>query len=203
MHTADAGLEVRRAGQSRDARGRRVVRTPVLGARGRAAAAAARLRAHDQRAVLRRTGRRQRCSSAVRTRPSGAGGHAEPAEDHVCRPAAATRVAEEACATRILSTLARRAYRRPVTDAEVQHAARFLQVGPRRRRLRPGHPARASPHPVGAGVPVSSRARPPRLRSGPARRWRSVPDQRPRPGVTAVVLPLEQHPGRRAARAWP
>ena len=117
----------------------------------------------------------------------------------VCRPAAATRASEEACATRILSTLARRAYRRPVTDAEVSTLLDFYRAGRAERRLRPGHPARASPHPVGAGVPVSRRARPVRLRSGRARGGSGVPDQRPRPGVTAVVLPLEQHPGRRAA----
>jgi hypothetical protein len=47
----------------------------------------------------------------------------------VCRPAAATRASEEACATRILSTLARRAYRRPVTDAEVNTLLDFYKSG--------------------------------------------------------------------------
>jgi Protein of unknown function (DUF1592)/Protein of unknown function (DUF1588)/Protein of unknown function (DUF1585)/Protein of unknown function (DUF1595) len=47
----------------------------------------------------------------------------------VCRPAAATRAPEEACATRILSTLARRAYRRPVTDAEVNTLLDFYKSG--------------------------------------------------------------------------
>ena len=40
---------------------------------------------------------------------------------------------EEACARKILTTLARRAYRRPVTDADVQPLARDLQGRPRRR----------------------------------------------------------------------
>src|SRR4249919_287298 len=47
----------------------------------------------------------------------------------VCRPAAATRASEEACATRILSTLARRAYRRPVTHAEVSTLLDFYRAG--------------------------------------------------------------------------
>ena len=63
----------------------------------------------------------------------------------VCQPAGARAAKdkdEDACAKRILSTLARRAYRRPVTDADVQHAARLLQGRTRRRRLRAGHSAR-------------------------------------------------------------
>jgi hypothetical protein len=45
----------------------------------------------------------------------------------LCRPT--TRSAEEPCAKRILSTLARRAYRRPVTDAEVQTLLTFYRDG--------------------------------------------------------------------------
>jgi len=56
----------------------------------------------------------------------------------VCRPAgsesdAAARASrernEDACATKILSTLARRAYRRPVTPAEVETLRKFYQIG--------------------------------------------------------------------------
>ena len=47
----------------------------------------------------------------------------------VCRPASSTRASEDACATRILSTLARRAYRRPVTDAEVNTLLEFYRAG--------------------------------------------------------------------------
>jgi hypothetical protein len=46
-----------------------------------------------------------------------------------CRPTASTRASEEACATRILSNLARRAYRRPVTDAEVNTLLDFYKAG--------------------------------------------------------------------------
>jgi hypothetical protein len=44
-----------------------------------------------------------------------------------CRPA--TRAAEEPCARRILSALARRAYRRPATGAEVQTLLTFYRAG--------------------------------------------------------------------------
>ena len=45
----------------------------------------------------------------------------------VCRPA--TRASEEPCARKILSTLARRAYRRPVTGPEVQTLLSFYREG--------------------------------------------------------------------------
>jgi Protein of unknown function (DUF1592)/Protein of unknown function (DUF1588)/Protein of unknown function (DUF1585)/Protein of unknown function (DUF1595) len=45
----------------------------------------------------------------------------------ICRPA--TRAAEEPCARRILSTLARHAYRRPATPAEVQMLLSFYRAG--------------------------------------------------------------------------
>jgi mono/diheme cytochrome c family protein len=55
----------------------------------------------------------------------------------VCRPPAASALRrdepaspeETACATRILTSLARRAYRRPVTDADVQDLLPFYQQG--------------------------------------------------------------------------
>jgi hypothetical protein len=45
----------------------------------------------------------------------------------VCRPTSSA--SEEPCAKRILSTLARRAYRRPVTEAEVQTLLGFYKAG--------------------------------------------------------------------------
>ena len=45
----------------------------------------------------------------------------------VCSPA--NRAEEEACATEILGTLARRAYRRPVTAPDVQHLLSFFEAG--------------------------------------------------------------------------
>jgi mono/diheme cytochrome c family protein len=44
----------------------------------------------------------------------------------VCRPS--NRTAEEPCAVRIISTLARRAYRRPVTQADLQPLLRFYRT---------------------------------------------------------------------------
>jgi cytochrome c5 len=44
-----------------------------------------------------------------------------------CRPA--TRGTESACATQILSTIARRAYRRPLSRGDVQTLARFYELG--------------------------------------------------------------------------
>ncbi len=51
----------------------------------------------------------------------------QPARDFVCRPKRNTD--EERCAKTILSTLARRAYRRPVTDREVRTLLGFYEAG--------------------------------------------------------------------------
>ena len=55
--------------------------------------------------------------------------HAEPAADLLVPPGQAS-ADEAACARTILSTLARRAYRRPVTDADIDATARLLRRGP-------------------------------------------------------------------------
>ena len=47
----------------------------------------------------------------------------------VCRPAGTDKVQEEKCAATILSTLMRRAYRRPVTKAEVDEPMAFYRKG--------------------------------------------------------------------------
>ena len=47
----------------------------------------------------------------------------------VCRPAGATAAAEEACAREILGSLARRAYRRPVTGIEVEALLKAYREG--------------------------------------------------------------------------
>ena len=51
----------------------------------------------------------------------------------ICRPA--NRAAEEPCARRILSTLARRAYRGPVADADVNELLAFYRTGRSERRV--------------------------------------------------------------------
>ena len=60
---------------------------------------------------------------------NGSGASQTPSRDRifVCRPVNAG--AEAACAHQILSTLARRAYRRPVTEAEIGVLAKFYQDG--------------------------------------------------------------------------
>ncbi len=49
----------------------------------------------------------------------------------VCQPTGTTESAEEPCAKRIMETLARRAYRRPVTESDVETLLRFYRIGRR------------------------------------------------------------------------
>ena len=49
----------------------------------------------------------------------------------VCQPTGTADIAEEACATQILATLARRAYRRPVTESDVETLLPFYRTGRR------------------------------------------------------------------------
>ena len=69
------------------------------------------------------------------------------------------RAKKPGCAKTILSTLARRAYRRPVTDADVKVLLDFYNEGRAERRLRRGHRAGASAHPGQPVVPVPHRVR--------------------------------------------
>jgi mono/diheme cytochrome c family protein len=59
--------------------------------------------------------------------PTGPGDSASRQRIFVCRPAAASE--ETKCAGRILSVLARRAYRRPVTDADIKPLMAMYQEG--------------------------------------------------------------------------
>jgi len=54
---------------------------------------------------------------------------ASPSRDRVfiCRPAESTRASEDACAQRIFTHLTRRAYRRPVTEADVEPPMQFYR----------------------------------------------------------------------------
>ena len=109
---------------------------------------------------------RRRAPTAPRETPSRR-------EILVCRPARSDD--EEACAKKILSTLARRAYRRPVTDAEVQTLVGFYKTGSARGRLRRRHPVRARTNPRRPELPVPRRARSgrtsPRARSIASATW--------------------------------
>ena len=109
-----------------------------------------------------------------------------------CSSASPRRAADEApCARKIISTLARRAYRRPVTDDDLQIAAGPISRGRQREgRLRVGPRAGDSQHPREPEVPV-----PIRESAGERRAEHAVSHHRPRAGLAPVVLPVEQHPG--------
>ena len=69
--------------------------------------------------------------------PTGPGDTPSRRRIFVCRPT--TRAAEAACARQaILSTLARRAYRRPVTEAELGQLLAFYEAGRAKAELRAG-----------------------------------------------------------------
>ncbi len=61
--------------------------------------------------------------------PTGAGDTPSRRRLFVCRPAGQDKVEEEKCAGTILSTLMRRAYRRPVAKAEVDESLAFYRKG--------------------------------------------------------------------------
>lgn len=61
--------------------------------------------------------------------PDGRGESASRRRIFICRPATGDTAAEETCATEILTTLARRAFRRPVTDDDVQVLRDFYHAG--------------------------------------------------------------------------
>ena len=96
----------------------------------------------------------------------------------------------------ILAALARRAYRRPVGDADLRKPLELFRRGSVRRGFRGGPGAGPGRDPGQPAVPLPRRGRPAR---SPARHALSAFG---RPAcLQAVVLPLEQHPRRRAARA--
>jgi Protein of unknown function (DUF1592)/Protein of unknown function (DUF1588)/Protein of unknown function (DUF1585)/Protein of unknown function (DUF1595)/Protein of unknown function (DUF1587)/Planctomycete cytochrome C len=61
--------------------------------------------------------------------PSGTGDTPSRRRIFVCRPTSSNEGAELGCATKILTTLATRAYRRPVTDADLETPLRFYKAG--------------------------------------------------------------------------
>ncbi len=61
--------------------------------------------------------------------PTGPGDTASRRRIFVCRPEGTSAEAEAACARQILTGLARRAYRRPVTDADVETLLAFYRAG--------------------------------------------------------------------------
>ena len=89
---------------------------------------------------------------------NAAGAGRTPSRDRIltCRPSSAAQ--EPACARQIVETLARRAYRRPVTAQEVTAPAHVLQRRPQGRQLRPRHRACAPCRPDEPQVRLPRRA---------------------------------------------
>ena len=112
----------------------------------------------------------------------------------VCRPA--NEREEAPCARQIVETLATRAYRHPVDREQMSTLMDFYSVGSEQGGFEAGiemalRRILASPEFVFRFERADRRRR--------ARR--DLPVERPRARLAAVVLPLEQHPRRRAARA--
>ena len=96
----------------------------------------------------------------------------------------------------ILTTLARRAYRRPPTRAGDRELLSFFEEGRKDGGFDDGIELALRLLLASPAVPRPRRARPGDRAGGPA-----VPHQRSRAGVAALVLPVEQHSRRRADRA--
>ena len=113
-----------------------------------------------------------------------------------CRPESPRD--ETACATTILSTLARRAYRRPATAADTQTLLGFFERARADGSFDDGIRAALERLLVSPDFLFRIEADPRPVAPG-----RGLPSLGRRAGVAPVVLPLEQHPRRRAAGRWP
>ena len=193
--TGDAGSGSSRSGEGGLARGGRVVREGDVGA-GRPAATAAAGPGHRRMTRytwVTRTWARSR--SADRIRSQG------PAKDtasrraiFVCQPPKAA-AEERACAAKILSRMARLAYRRPVTKADADTLLEFFDNG------------RQDGGSFDSGIQFALE----RMLVDPdfllrvvrdpadAKRTAAYPSQRSGTGLAPVVLPVEQHPRRSPA----
>ena len=130
------------------------------------------------------------CSSAGRTTAQVPQDSLSRRRIFVCQPAHA-RTRRRACATKILSTLARRAYRRPVTAEDVQTLLGFYSKGRANGNFDTGIRAALERLLVSPDFLF-------RIEADPAQRTagRAVPPLRRRAGVAPVVLSVEQHPRR-------
>ena len=121
---------------------------------------------------------------------SGAGDTTSRRRIFTCRPASAAQ--EPGCAKRIISTLTRRAYRRPVTDEDLKTPLAFYEQGYAEGGFETGVETALRKILIAPEFLFRVEQDPP----GGAR----LPHQRCRAGIAAFVLPLEQHSGRRTAR---
>jgi hypothetical protein len=108
-----------------------------------------------------------------------------------CRPASASE--ESSCAKRILSTVARRAYRRPVTDIDLSPIMEMYQEGRKKGSFDAGIEQALQLVLANPKFIFRTEADPRRHRSE-----RPEANQRSRARLTPVVLPLELDSGRRA-----
>ena len=95
---------------------------------------------------------------------------------------------------KILSTLMRRAYRRPIAEAGRGRADGVLSRGRAPAGFRRRHRAALSAVLINPEFLFRVESDPKKVRQA------ALPHQRSRAGVATVVLPVEQHSGRRAAR---
>ena len=89
--------------------------------------------------------------------PTGSGDTASRRKIFVCRPR--QRSDEDACATRIITTLARRAYRRPITKEEIPSLMTPYRSARRHRRVRSWNQAGVAEDSRVAGLSVPDRSR--------------------------------------------
>ena len=102
---------------------------------------------------------------------------------------------EQACAEKIISNLAHRAYRRPVTADDLPQLLALYRQGADERRLRGGRKIG-----VAEDSGVARIHFPHGVRSAERGGRERLPDQRRRACIAPVLLPVEQHSRRRAAR---
>ena len=142
---------------------------------------------------MRNRGNQPALASVVVSGPhqvSGSGDTPSRRRLFVCRPSA--RADEAGCARQILSTLTRRAYRRASTAEDVQPLLPFYDAG----RAEGGFERGIQQALERVLVSPQFLFRIERRAGEPGTRR---PGQRRRAGLAPVVLPLEQHSGRRAA----
>ena len=110
----------------------------------------------------------------------------------VCRPASGSSLRqEEVCARTIVSTLARRAFRRPVTPDDVRVLMEFYSSGRRDGTFDDGIEKALRRLLADPEFVYRREVAPATVRAGA-----DLSHQRSGTGVQAVVLPLEQHAGR-------
>ncbi len=107
---------------------------------------------------------------------------------HACR--------EAGCAKKILSSLARRAYRRPVTDADLQPLLSIYEAERGEGGFEAGIKQGLERILVSPQFLFRIERQPAKVAAGSC-----LSHQRSRAGLASFIFPVEQHSGRRAARA--